>query len=537
MHVKSSYNGLVVPSLIWLSALAAASLGGLLRGLDLMALWPLALVAAVPAVLGLILTPILRKEWAQLLVMFGWLTLAIVACFTFGFVPMALLFLCAPAAAALFEKEKVVEALVMAAIIAGVIYYAGRMGRIPQTTLTETQLLWGKQAGLMATLALIISTLMGASRTPLYSKQSSGVSGSVESEMLMNAVNGGVMRFDDDNQMIGANTAARNLFGIADGTARVPLTSLIAKDKEAQSAITHLVDSARKSKNTEELRLETKFEADQVTYLDLFATRIKDGVVLHAKDVSSQEEGLESLRRTQVITSQKTDDKSLFFAGVSHELRTPLNAIIGFSDMMRSRLFGPLPGKYAEYADLIHDSGQHMLDLIGDVLDMSKVEAGKYELNYNMFDAADVIRSTVKMIRPTADAAEVRMDINIDDGETLLIDADRKAVRQILLNLLSNAIKFSNKGDSVRIEAKAAGDTLNLTVQDHGAGMSDQELADLGTPYKQMESAKMIDERGTGLGITLVKSLTDLHGGRFAVASQKGEGTTIDVFLPLTREA
>ena len=276
MHVKSSYNGLVVPSLIWLSALAAASLGGLLRGLDLMALWPLALVAAVPAVLGLILTPILRKEWAQLLVMFGWLTLAIVACFTFGFVPMALLFLCAPAAAALFEKEKVVEALVMAAIIAGVIYYAGRMGRIPQTTLTETQLLWGKQAGLMATLALIISTLMGASRTPLYSKQSSGVSGSVESEMLMNAVDGGVMRFDDDNQMIGANTAARNLFGIADGTARVPLTSLIAKDKEAQSAITHLVDSARKSKNTEELRLETKFEADQVTYLDLFATRIKD---------------------------------------------------------------------------------------------------------------------------------------------------------------------------------------------------------------------------------------------------------------------
>ena len=271
--------------------------------------------------------------------------------------------------------------------------------------------------------------------------------------------------------------------------------------------------------------------------MDLFATRIKDGVVLHAKDVSSQEEGLESLRRTQVIASQKTDDKSLFFAGVSHELRTPLNAIIGFSDMMRSRLFGPLPGKYAEYADLIHDSGQHMLDLIGDVLDMSKVEAGKYELNYNMFDAADVIRSTVKMIRPTADAAEVRLDINIDDGETLLIDADRKAVRQILLNLLSNAIKFSNKGDSVRIEAKAAGDTLNLTVQDHGAGMSDQELADLGTPYKQMESAKMIDERGTGLGITLVKSLTDLHGGRFAVASQKGEGTTIDVFLPLTREA
>jgi len=203
--------------------------------------------------------------------------------------------------------------------------------------------------------------------------------------------------------------------------------------------------------------------------------------------------------------------------------------------MMRSRLFGPLPGKYAEYADLIHDSGQHMLDLIGDVLDMSKVEAGKYELNYNMFDAADVVRSTVKMIRPTADAAEVRMDIDIRDEDTLLIEADRKAVRQILLNLISNAIKFSHKGASIRIGAKAAGETLNLTVQDNGVGMSEDELAVFGTPYKQMSSAQMTDERGTGLGISLVKSLTELHEGRFSVASQKDEGTTIDIFLPLSR--
>jgi len=531
MRAKSSYKGLVVPSLIWLSALVAAIIGAVLRGLDLGTLWPLALIGSVPALLGLVLTPILRTEWARLLVIFAWLALAIIACVTIGFVPMAVLFLCAPAAAALFKKEMVVEALIMAAMIAGVVYYAGLIGRLPETSLTEPQMLWGKLAGLTATLGLTISSLLGASQTPV----SQEFGDAVDTERLMNAIDGGVLRFDADEQMIGANQAATQLFGLADGTAQVPLTSLIAHDEDAQVALAHLIASARKSGASEQLRLETRFEADHLTHMHLRATCVGDDVILHVQDMSSYEESLEGLRRTQAMASQKTDDKSLFFAGVSHELRTPLNAIIGFSDMMRSRLFGPLPGKYAEYADLIHDSGQHMLDLIGDVLDMSKVEAGKYELNYNMFDASDVIRSTVKMIRPTADAAEVRLDIDIQDDDALLIDADRKAVRQILLNLMSNAIKFSHKGGAVRVGAKAAGDTLNLTVQDYGVGMDDEDLAVFGTPYKQMSSAQTVENRGTGLGISLVKSLTELHGGRFAAASQKDEGTTIDVFLPLNR--
>jgi len=532
MHVKSSYKRLVIPSLIWLSALAAAALGAILRGVDLTLIWPLALVGGAPAIISLVLTPGLRKEWVQLLVMFAWLALAIVACLAIGFIPMALLFLCAPAAAALFEKEKVVEALVMAALIAGVIYFAGQMGRMPATSLTEAQILWGKQAGLMAGLGLVVSTLLGAAST---SKPSPSISGTVENETLLNAIDGSVLHFNQDNRLIEANEQAVELFGINSKKTYIPLTYLLKHDEDAQSAISQLISAARKSGQSKDLRLETRFEADRLTYLDLRATAIDNDVVLHVQDVTSHEDNLEALRRTQTATSQKNDDKSLFFAGVSHELRTPLNAIIGFSDMMRSRLFGPLPGKYAEYADLIHDSGQHMLDLIGDVLDMSKVEAGKYELNYNMFDAADVVRSTVKMIRPTADAAEVRMDIDIRDEDTLLIEADRKAVRQILLNLISNAIKFSHKGASIRIGAKAAGETLNLTVQDNGVGMSEDELAVFGTPYKQMSSAQMTDERGTGLGISLVKSLTELHEGRFSVASQKDEGTTIDIFLPLSR--
>jgi len=165
--------------------------------------------------------------------------------------------------------------------------------------------------------------------------------------------------------------------------------------------------------------------------IDLQATPLTDGeLILHATDVTDREERLSALNKEWVLAHQSVanarqdiDDKTLFFSGVSHELRTPLNAIIGFSDMMRSRLFGPLPSKYAEYADLIHDSGQHMLDLIGDVLDMSKVEAGKYELHYGIFDLADVIRSSVKMVRPAADNAQVSVNIDIAADQDLIVES------------------------------------------------------------------------------------------------------------------
>ena len=196
MRVKSAYNGLVIPSLIWLSALGAAALAAFLRGLPLESLWSLALVGAVPALLTLLLTPTLNKEWAQLLVLFAWLSLAIIGCVALGFIPMAVLFLCAPAVAALFEKEKVVDALIMASLIAAVIYFAGHMNRLPDISLTEPQLLWGQQAGLMATLGLIIATLLGAALTSESKNKTPDASQSIDSDLLLNAIEGAVMRFD-----------------------------------------------------------------------------------------------------------------------------------------------------------------------------------------------------------------------------------------------------------------------------------------------------------------------------------------------------
>lgn len=539
MTVPARHNGLIMPSLIWLAAIAAAFLGAYVKGVEAMSIWPLAAVAAMPAIISLVFSPVLRREWAQLLVIFAWLALAIIACILIAFIPMAVLFLCAPAAAALFEKEKVVEAMVMAAIFAALLWYAGLQGYLPESQATDTQSLWGKQAGLIATIGLMITTMFGAARSkvsqvPMNAEIPAHLS--VESEALLNAIDGAVLRFDEHDRLMSSNLQASELFGFAEGLSQMPLRALMADEADTQKKIEALIAQVRATKATQNIRLETRLVTDEISFFHVVATPINQSeVLLHLRDVTEEEQRHETILRSNAVAQQATDDKSLFFAGVSHELRTPLNAIIGFSDMMRSRLFGPLPGKYAEYADLIHDSGQHMLDLIGDVLDMSKVEAGKYELHYDHFDAADVIRSTAKMIRPTADQAEVVLNFDIDDNDPLLIEADRKALRQILLNLLSNAIKFSHKGGRVVIAAKSAGDTLNLSVQDYGMGMKAEEVAKIGQPYQQASSATMIEERGTGLGLALVKSLCELHGGRFAVASQEGEGTTVDVFLPLER--
>jgi len=132
MTVSSRHNGLIMPSLIWLAAITAAFLGAYVKGVDVHVIWPLAIIASVPAIISLMFSPVLRREWAQLIVIFAWLALAIVACISIAFIPMAILFLCAPAAAALFEKEKVVEAMVMAAIFAALLWYAGQQGYIPQ---------------------------------------------------------------------------------------------------------------------------------------------------------------------------------------------------------------------------------------------------------------------------------------------------------------------------------------------------------------------------------------------------------------------
>jgi cell cycle sensor histidine kinase DivJ len=240
------------------------------------------------------------------------------------------------------------------------------------------------------------------------------------------------------------------------------------------------------------------------------------------------------LRRERDNAIAENQAKSEFLASVSHEIRTPLNAIIGFSDAMKSRLFGPIPAKYAEYADLIHESGRHLLELIGDVLDLSKIEADSYSLVKEDFNAADVIDLCVRMLSQRA--VDAGIEIETDMPADLPVYADRRAFRQILLNLLSNAVKFTPAGGAVVVLAKAENGQLTVAVGDSGPGIAADELDRLGERYQQASTAHTSAERGSGLGLSLVKALAQMHGGEMAIDSALGEGTTVSVSLPVVAE-
>ncbi|MDQ1155368.1 HAMP domain-containing sensor histidine kinase [Brevundimonas sp. SORGH_AS_0993] len=237
------------------------------------------------------------------------------------------------------------------------------------------------------------------------------------------------------------------------------------------------------------------------------------------------------LENARAEAEAQSAGKTRFLANMSHELRTPLNAVLGFADIMRQRLFGPLPDRYADYAESIHQAGGHLLDLINDVLDMAKIEAERYQLAQTDFDARDAVSAAVALLRLQADDKGVHLAAVLPT-QALPVHADPRALKQIALNLLSNAVKFTPAGGSVTATLDGVGPDLELAVSDTGVGIAPEDLQRLGRPFEQAGGA---DQRaqGTGLGLSLVRSLTELHGGRMTIDSTLGEGTAIVVRLPV----
>ncbi|MDR6533229.1 cell cycle sensor histidine kinase DivJ [Caulobacter rhizosphaerae] len=238
-----------------------------------------------------------------------------------------------------------------------------------------------------------------------------------------------------------------------------------------------------------------------------------------------------ALRQARAEAEGLAAGRARFLANMSHELRTPLNAIMGFSDIMRARMFGPLTDRYGEYAELIHESGGHLLDLINDVLDMSKIEAERFELQRGEFDAREAVTAAMRLLRVQADAAGVQLRGVLPPDE-LEVDADRRALKQIVLNLLSNALKFTPRGGQVTMTADGRDGQLELVVTDTGVGISPEDLERLGRPYEQ---AGGVDQRakGTGLGLSLVRAFARLHGGEMNIESRLGAGTSVSVRMPV----
>ena len=223
--------------------------------------------------------------------------------------------------------------------------------------------------------------------------------------------------------------------------------------------------------------------------------------------------------------------KSEFLANMSHELRTPLNAIIGFSEVLEERMFGELNAKQAEYVHDIFTSGGHLLSLINDILDLSKVEAGKMELELASFELAETLKGALTLVREraTRHGIELKLDVGADVGS---IVADERKVRQVLLNLLSNAVKFTPDGGGVSLGAKRGNNGVEISVADSGIGISAEDQAALFEEFRQVGTDAARKREGTGLGLALAKRFVELHGGAIQVTSAPGKGTTFTFSLP-----
>jgi two-component system cell cycle sensor histidine kinase PleC len=226
--------------------------------------------------------------------------------------------------------------------------------------------------------------------------------------------------------------------------------------------------------------------------------------------------------------------KSKFLANMSHELRTPLNAIIGFSEIMGSGMFGTLGSeKYQEYCHDILTSGHYLLEVINDILDMSKIEAGRMKLDLEPLDLSKTLAESLRVISGRADHKKLNLDADIEGAISVV--ADRRAIKQILVNLLSNAVKFTPDGGKVVVRSRLRSDSIVLTIADTGIGIAPHSLKRLGRPFEQVESQLTKTYHGSGLGLAIARSLTNLHGGSMRLRSKLGTGTVVCVSLP--REA
>ncbi len=223
--------------------------------------------------------------------------------------------------------------------------------------------------------------------------------------------------------------------------------------------------------------------------------------------------------------------KSEFLANISHELRTPLNAIIGFSEVMTEQFFGELGHeKYLDYARDIHESGRYLLDMIDDILDMSKIEAGRMALSIGLINVGDLIEESLRVVQPAAEERDI--DLQQTGNPSIEVRGDKRALKQVLLNLLSNALKFTPEGGEISVRCYRYKGTVRIAIADSGVGIPRHEISKLGKPFQQVGNQLTKGHKGSGLGLAISRSIVEMHDGKLDIKSKVGEGTTVTCVLP-----
>jgi two-component system cell cycle sensor histidine kinase PleC len=369
--------------------------------------------------------------------------------------------------------------------------------------------------------------------------------------------------WDADNRLVMCNSKYQQLHGIPDA-AVVPGTPYADVVEAGRKPVVHsqVFSEGREGARSFELQLEdgrwlqinerrTKdggfvSVGTDITQLKLHEGRLIEGerrLMATIAYLRQSRQKLEIQAQQMVELAEKYSEekdraeeanktKSEFLANISHELRTPLNAVIGFSEIMQSGMFGPLGSpKYGEYCKDIHDSGTYLLGVINDILDMSRIEAGRMMLDSETLVLDGILEESIRIVSSQAEAQQIAVKTEVE--EKLSMQGDRRALKQIMLNLLSNAVKFTPAGGCITVRAHSVGSAVIFSVKDTGIGIPRDALKRLGRPFEQVGNQFTKNHKGSGLGLAITSSLAALHGGAMRIRSQEGRGTIVSVRLPI----
>jgi cell cycle sensor histidine kinase DivJ len=525
-----------------LAALLLAGLSAFLPGASPLAglavLWLIAGfgVAALPAITG----SLEKSEAASAIVLAG-LTSGLAA-LTGGLQsPFLIWLLAAPAEAALSGRKLAVWACVAVSglgfslLLAAQFYGVAPAPVLPASAMPALAVLaWLSALGAIAGALLHAQERRNQTEALLRAREN-------DVRMLTSEAADMIARLGPDGRVLFASSASERVLGYSAAELAGLLPGVLVHIADLQIFETALI-AAREGPTPVTASFRVRRKDASYIWIEMSARSEGSGAIVAVlRDMSERKVREQSLIDARDEAEAASKSKSRFLANMSHELRTPLNAIIGFSDMIRQEVFGPVGnGRYREYASHIHSSGQHLVDMISDLLDMSKIEAGKFRLALKPVDIGPLVDETIEMVRLQAEEAGVGL-IALVPKSIAAPMADRRAVKQILLNLLSNAIKFTPSQGRVTVSARRdAGDIL-LEVKDTGVGIPEADLERIGKPFEQAgpEAGQdhMRTQKGTGLGLSLVAALANLHGGAMRIDSAPGDGTTVTVTLPIEKPA